>query len=235
MVASLLSLKRRVSGLRILKIGGSVITQKENFETFNERAIEEISSAIAENYQDLILVHGAGSFGHPHVKKYGLRDPISIAKIHDACIRLNEKFCRKLIEFNVPAVGVDPMTSDFLIVVELLKKGFLPVLHGDVNLKFGITSGDELVVEFAEKFRAERIGFATNVDGVIVDGKVVKKFTREMKADIIGESDATGKMMGKIEKIFTMKHKCRVFIFMGSRENVKKFLKGEEVGTEVMT
>lgn len=221
--------------MRILKIGGSVITQKESFETLNERAMEEISSAIAENYRDLILVHGAGSFGHPHVKKYGLKDPISIAKIHDACMRLNEEFCRRLIKFNVPAVGLDPMTSDFRNVEELLKKGFLPVLHGDVNLKFGITSGDDLVVEFAEKFGAERIGFATNVDGVIVDGKVVKKFTREMKADVIGESDATGRMMGKIEKIFAMKEKCRVFIFRGSGENVKKFLRGEEVGTEVIT
>jgi len=230
----LLNRKWRVLGLRILKIGGSVITKKEGFEDLNEEAIEEISSAIAENYKDLILVHGAGSFGHPHVKKYGLKNPISIAKIHDACIRLNEEFCKKLLEFNVPAVGLDPMTSDFLKIAELLRKGFLPVLHGDVNLDFGITSGDDLVVEFAEKFRTERIGFATNVDGVIVGGKVVGKFFRGMEADKIGERDATGKMHGKLEKILSMKHKCRVFIFRGSGENVKKFLRGEEVGTEVI-
>jgi len=220
--------------LRILKIGGSVITQKESFETLNEKAMEDIAAEIANNYRDLILVHGAGSFGHPHVKKYGLREPISISRIHNACLRLNEKFCGKLIEFNVPAVGIDPMTSDISRVDELLKKGFLPVLHGDVNLNFGIISGDDLVVSLAEKFRAERIGFATNVDGVIVDGKVVGKFTRGMKADGIGESDATGKMEGKIERIFAMKHRCRVFIFRGTGENVKKFLRGEEVGTEVI-
>lgn len=220
--------------MRILKIGGSVITEKENFETFNEVALEEVSLAIAENYKNLILVHGAGSFGHPHVKKFGLNNPLSIAKIHDACIRLNERFCKKLIEFNVPAVGLHPMTCDLSKVSELLKKGFLPVLHGDVNLEFGITSGDDLVVELAEKFRAERIGFATNVDGIIVEGKTVKKFTREMKADRIGEEDATGKMSRKIEKVLGMKHRCRVFIFKGSGENVKKFLKSEEVGTEVI-
>ncbi len=220
--------------MRILKIGGSVITNKEGFEDLNKKAIEEISSAIARNYMDLILVHGAGSFGHPHVKKYGLENPISIAKIHDACIRLNEEFCKKLLEFNVPAIGLDPMTSDFSKVAELLRKGFLPVLHGDVNLDFGITSGDDLVVEFAEKFKAERIGFATNVEGVIVGGKVVRKFTRGMEADKIGESDATGKMEGKLERIFAMKHRCRVFIFKGIGENVKKFLDGEEVGTEVI-
>ncbi|MEM0215765.1 MAG: isopentenyl phosphate kinase [Archaeoglobaceae archaeon] len=220
--------------MKILKIGGSVLTQKEKFETFNEIAIEEISSAIAENYEDLILVHGAGSFGHPHVKKFGLDDPVSIAKIHDACVRLNEKFCKKLIEFGVPAIGMHPMTCDFSKIAEFLKKGFLPVLHGDVNLNFGITSGDDLVVELAEKFKVERVGFATNVEGIIVGGKVVKKFTREMRADQIGENDATGKMSGKIERVLSMKHKCRVFIFMGCGENVKKFLNGEEIGTEVI-
>lgn len=220
--------------MRILKIGGSVLTQKDKFEAFNEIAIEEISSAIAEDYKNLILVHGAGSFGHPHVKKFGLSDPVSIAKIHEACVRLNEKFCKKLIEFNVPAIGMHPMTCDFSKISELLKNGFLPVLHGDVNLKFEITSGDDLVVELAEKFKAERIGFATNVEGIIAGGRVVKKFTREMRADQFGEDDATGKMKRKIERVFSMRHRSRVFIFMGSRENVKKFLSGEEVGTEVI-
>jgi len=118
--------------LRILKIGGSVITDKENFEKLNERALEEIASAIAENWKNLVLVHGAGSFGHPHVRKYGLDNSLSIAKIHNACVRLNEVFCRKLLEFGVPAVGLSPMTSDFSKVAELLERKFLPVLHGDV-------------------------------------------------------------------------------------------------------
>lgn len=234
MEAYWLNPRRRELGLRILKVGGSVITMKENFEVINEKAMEEISLAIAENYRNLILVHGAGSFGHPHVKKFGLGDPISIARIHEACVRLNEIFCKMLIELNVPAVGMHPMTCDFSKISELLKRGFLPVLHGDVNLNFGITSGDDIVVELAERFKAERIGFATNVEGVIVGGKVVKRFTRNMKADQIGENDATGKMSRKIKRVFDMKHRCRVFIFMGSGENVKKFLNGEEIGTEVI-
>ncbi|MCX8172931.1 MAG: isopentenyl phosphate kinase [Archaeoglobaceae archaeon] len=220
--------------MKILKVGGSVLTDKDYFEKLNERAIEEISSAIAENYTNLILIHGAGSFGHPHVKKFGLKDAISIAKIHNACVKLNEIFCKKLIEFNVPAIGLNPMTSDFSKISEMLRKGFLPVLHGDVNLDFGITSGDDLAVDLAEKFKAKMIGFATNVDGIFVDGKIAKKFTRNMRADPLGNDDATGRMSGKIERVFGMRHKCRVFIFKGTGENVKKFLKGEEVGTEVI-
>lgn len=220
--------------MKVLKVGGSVITHKDGFESFNELAIEEICSAIAENYRDLILIHGAGSFGHPHVKKFGLRDPLSVARIHDACVRLNERFCKKLLDFNVPAIGIHPFTCDFSKISEILQKGFLPVLHGDVNSNFEIISGDDLVVKLAEDFKAELVGFATNVDGIYVNGKVVEKFTRDLRADSFGESDATGSMRRKIERIFGMKHTCRVFIFRGNWENVKKFLSGKAIGTEVI-
>lgn len=225
---------RKASGLRILKIGGSVITRKEGYEEINEDAIEEICSVIAEDHCNLILIHGAGSFGHPHVKRFGLSDAISIAKIHNACVRLNEFFCRKLIEYGIPAIGVHPMSCSYELIPKILEKGFVPVLHGDTSSEFKVVSGDEVAVFLANAFNADRLGFATNVEGVIVNGKIVKKFTRDMVADQIGENDATGKMRGKLEKIFSLKTKCRVFIFKGERENIKKFLSGEEVGTEVV-
>lgn len=220
--------------MRILKIGGSVITRKEHYEEINENAIKEVCSAIAENYKDLILIHGAGSFGHPHVKKFGLNDAIAIARIHNACVRLNEYFCRKLIEYEIPAVGVHPLSSSYEIVGKLLEKGFVPVLHGDVTSDFKVVSGDEIAINLANLFNATHVGFATNVNGVFVNGKVVERFRRNMIADTIGEDDVTGKMRGKLEKIFTLEKKCRVFIFRGEGENIKKFLSGKDVGTEVI-
>uniref|UniRef100_A0A7J2TJJ2 Isopentenyl phosphate kinase n=1 Tax=Archaeoglobus fulgidus TaxID=2234 RepID=A0A7J2TJJ2_ARCFL len=219
--------------MKILKIGGSVITKKDGFEELNEAAVEEICSAISENYSNLILIHGAGSFGHPHVRIFGLETPISIARIHDSCVRLNLAFCRKLLDKNVPAVGLHPMSCDFEKIGKLLEKGFVPVLHGDVSLD-GIISGDSIAVRLAEAFGAERVGFATNVDGIFVNGRVVEKFYPWMKPDMLGDDDATGKMRGKLERIFSMKKKCRVFVFRGNGENVKKFLEGKEVGTEVI-
>ncbi len=222
------------SGLRILKIGGSVITRKEGYEEVNERAIEEICYAIAENHRNLILIHGAGSFGHPQVKRFGLNSPIAIAKIHNACVRLNEFFCRKLIDHGVPAVGLHPMSCSYELIPRMLEKSLLPVLHGDVNSDFRIVSGDEIAVFLSNLFNATRLGFATNVDGVFVKGRIVEKFSRDMTPDSIGEEDATGKMRGKLEKIFSLKAKCRVFIFKGDGEKVKRFLQNDDVGTEVI-
>ena len=59
----------------ILKIGGSSLTNKDssesevNFESL-ERIALEIKSSLDNGPKQLIIVHGAGSFGHPPAKKY---------------------------------------------------------------------------------------------------------------------------------------------------------------------
>ncbi|MEM0350543.1 MAG: hypothetical protein QXU61_02080, partial [Archaeoglobaceae archaeon] len=110
----------------------------------------------------------------------------------------------------------------------------LPVLHGDVTSDGRIISGDEIAVKMAEEFKAKLIGFATNVEGIFVNGKIADKIYRDTIPDSLGEEDATGKMKGKLEKIFSLRHRCRVFVFKGEGENVKKFLEGKEIGTEVV-
>jgi isopentenyl phosphate kinase len=121
----------------------------------------------------------------------------------------------------------------------------LPVLHGDVILntvsgEFEVLSGDEVVTFLCEKLPVSRVGFATDVEGIFVEGKIVRKFDRSLLEKIErngGEnlkSDVTGEMTGKLSKIFKMKASCRVYIFKGDYENVAKFLRGEGVGTEII-
>ena len=63
----------------ILKIGGSIITDKNSIEPkVNYDNLDRISSEIANAFNNksldiadgLIIVHGAGSFGHTPAKKY---------------------------------------------------------------------------------------------------------------------------------------------------------------------
>jgi isopentenyl phosphate kinase len=237
--------------IRILKVGGSVITDKDEgaFEKLNRDALKEVCRAISESWDGLIVVHGAGSFGHPHVKKYGL-NTLGASKVHLACLRLSEHFCSTLVEFGVAALPIHPMTfytrtSDLECNVEYitraLNSGFLPVLHGDVIFgKDGIEvlSGDDIVIHLAECIKPSRIGFATDVDGVLLKGKVVERLDIETVERIGYEgrekTDVTGGMLNKIRKVFSMNHRCEVFIFRGDYGNLKRFLKGEKVGTEVV-
>ena len=57
----------------ILKLGGSVITDKGADEgVVREADLLRIAKEVSEFRGKMIVVHGAGSFGHTHAKKYGL-------------------------------------------------------------------------------------------------------------------------------------------------------------------
>jgi len=55
---------------RILKIGGSILTDKNREMSARADEITRIAREISSSRsQDLVLVHGAGSFGHIPAKK----------------------------------------------------------------------------------------------------------------------------------------------------------------------
>jgi len=56
--------------LVIIKLGGAAITRKQTFETLNDDVLDLCASHIAQlhaNRVRLVIVHGAGSFGHHQV------------------------------------------------------------------------------------------------------------------------------------------------------------------------
>ena len=62
----------------ILKLGGSVITRKDASKpTLDPVNLDRIAQEIARaNVGELIIIHGAGSFGHLHARKYEIGSPI---------------------------------------------------------------------------------------------------------------------------------------------------------------
>jgi len=182
-------LKLSTRKLTVLKIGGSVITDKSGepvprMQNVN-RLAEEIKNA---NMQNLIIVHGGGSFGHPSAQKYAIKEGfksesqrIGFAETHYAMTLLNGFFMDALILHDVPAVNIMPssclLTKNGRIqcfeeapLKMLLKMGLLPVMYGDVvldsELGFTVLSGDQLVAYIATKFNAEQIVIGVDVDGI---------------------------------------------------------------------
>ncbi len=231
--------------MKILKIGGSLITEKSEgaFEIARDDVIESIADQIEGK---LMLVHGVGSFGHPHVKKFGLT-PHGISLTHLACLKINLRFCKALAERGMNPVPVHPLEffhrPDFDLLIELVESGFIPVMHGDVVFesgKFRVISGDEIVRILAEKFNVEAVGFASDTE-IIVDGVGVE-FIDVTRADEFlssigyadGKHDVTGGMKGKLKEALRIAEKCDVYIFNGLRENaIREFLNGKWVGTKI--
>lgn len=240
----------------VLKLGGSVITEKDRPSTVDEAALAQAASAIADADVDrLVLVHGGGSFGHPAAADHGVsettgtHDVDAVRAIHDAMRRLNDAVVGQLVEANVPALPVHPSSAaarradgslemEPVTVATLLGEGFVPVLHGDgvahVGAGVSVLSGDEVVVHLAEALPADRVGLCSTVPGVLDDdGAVVPRVSHyQAVAESLGGSDATdvtGGMAGKVQALLALDGPSFVFDLDGLAD----FLSGGSPGTRI--
>ncbi len=239
----------------VLKLGGSVITQKETPETVADAALQQAAEAITGTDDRLVVVHGGGSFGHHHAAKYGVsttagtHDDDAIRAIHGAMKRLNRAVIEALTDAGVPAVPVHPFsaghrTPDGTLqfanapAATMLGEGFVPVLHGDVvsqeTAGATILSGDELVVSLARALSADRVGVCSAVPGVYdTDGDVIDRIESfEDVADAVGESDetdVTGGMAGKVSALLSLDASASIF----GLEELDGFIDGADPGTRI--
>ena len=245
----------------ILKIGGSVITDKDSVSAAKKDEIDRISLEIAsfkkEVKMPLILVHGAGSFGHPQAIEHMSKgfNANGAYLTHTSVKALNSMVVDSLNKAGLNALPVHPLSSCLLEnrkIVEfqtaqiklMLERDIVPVLHGDVVmdrvLGAAVLSGDRIVPYLAAVTAASGIGAGSNVDGVLDEkGEVIKKITPrsfiDMKKDIMGAKapDVTGGMFGKVSELVELSKKgISSRVFNAAKKNmVSKFLYGEDVGT----
>ncbi len=239
----------------VLKLGGSVITEKDRPETVDGERIDRVAAEIAAADGPLVVVHGGGSFGHHHAHEHGLtttagsHDVAAVLDTHGAMTTLNGVLRRALLDRGVPAVPVHPLSVGWRSVdgelsvptgaVEtLLGEGFVPVLHGDVIAHEGagvtILSGDELVVELAVALGADRVGVCSTAPGVLDGaGRVIERIdSLSAVEDVLGGSEATdvtGGMAAKVRTLLALDAEASVF----GVEGLSAFLDGEQSGTTV--
>jgi len=238
----------------VLKLGGSLVTEKDSPETVDETALAEAAAAIGEFEGSLVVVHGGGSFGHHHAAAHGVtetegtHEAAEVTDIHAAMTDLSGAVVAALQDHGSPAIPVRPLSlahrdADGLSLpvgaIEIqLAEGFVPTLHGDVVVEAGegatILSGDEIVVSLARSLDADRVGLCSAVPGVLDgDGEVVERIERfEDVAAAVGsseETDVTGGMAGKVRMLLELSAPAYVFDLAA----LPAFLAGESPGTEI--
>ncbi|MGC8496733.1 MAG: isopentenyl phosphate kinase [Thermoplasmata archaeon] len=208
----------------IIKLGGSVITDKAKYRKFRTETVRKLIAELPGS--DLIIVHGAGSFGHIISKRYALhnglnaQNTLEFVRVQNDMIELNLNIMKLLFESDIPAISL-PVHSfhvyngefNFDIFERFLKLGFVPVTYGDIILnsekKVAICSGDYLVEKLAEHFKPEHVIFVTDVDGIYTknpklykDAKFIKELSLEDSIDTeMVVDDVTGGILGKLETI----------------------------------
>lgn len=212
----------------ILKLGGSILTDKSADCAINRESLLSLAGAIAGAKTDgIVIIHGAGSCGHPEAKRYHLDVGATAGKTegiyvtHRAVSGLNDAVVAALRERGVAAAGVHPFHVavadngrlagfECRHIKKMLALGMVPVIHGDVVMDVTrgacIVSGDQLVRYLADALSIGRVGLATDVPGVLdAHGAVVPVITRQTVPSLhIGDSkhtDVTGGMRGKIDEL----------------------------------
>ena len=244
----------------LLKIGGSVLTNKAQAHTVRKENLHAVARQIADAKRtDLVLVHGAGSFGHPQAAKY-LSDHFSVSglwKTHRSVTSLNTRLVNELQSYDVPALPIHPLSSitldagrivrfEMKALQLMLRNGIVPVIHGDVALdsseSYNILSGDQILAFLAQKIQPEKIGIGTDVDGIIFRGKTIEYLNanefEKYRQEIVGSdaTDVTGGMLRKVSELVEIaKIGIQSQVFNATRDgNVAKFLTSDQkIGTTI--
>lgn len=175
--------------LTIIKIGGSVITNKKSGKPkINSRNLQAVARQLEGFKKPYILIHGAGSYGHPIAQKTGINQGItrteqliSMAETQRLQNVLNAMVCDALIRRGIPAFPVQASAHAVMDVGRLIKMdidaiagmvemGLVPVCYGvpayDRKMKCAILSGDQIAPYLAKKMGAKHIIEAGDVEGL---------------------------------------------------------------------
>ncbi|MHA1302447.1 MAG: isopentenyl phosphate kinase [Candidatus Heimdallarchaeaceae archaeon] len=224
----------------VIKIGGSVITDKGKYATLKMNVLQRICKEISNWNKHAIIIHGAGSFGHIVAEKYdivsGFKNDSQIEgliQIRFDMMQLNTKVVDVLRKKGMKAMVFQTSSivysnkNEFMSFLKPMKKalelGITPVLSGDINFDeeqgFSIYSGDKLIKLLTEELKIRRVIFCTDVDGLWVkDGEGKTQLLKKIcKADF---SDLNLVNLTKDEKVDvtgTMEGKIEAIRLMLSR------------------
>ncbi len=202
--------------LVVLKLGGSVITDKRRPFSLNHEVIRRLGLEISEAADDnpVIIVHGGGSYAHPLAKKYsvaeGFKDELHLRGFVETSMavrKLSLDVVSYLVDGGLSAVSI-PAAAIFITrsgkimscnlepLFSAMRIRVTPVTSGDVvfdrDIGFTVLSGDAIASYLAIRLRAKRLIYVIDVDGVYVrdrvsgEVKVAEESSRGVRIEPLG-------------------------------------------------
>ncbi|RKX45120.1 MAG: kinase [Thermotogae bacterium] len=192
----------------VIKLGGSVITDKRTEGKIRKRIIDRLIWEIKKSGEKFSIVHGAGSFGHIPAERYqlhrGLKEKSQLEGFHlthHSVRLLNSEVMKVLLKHHIPSVSISPLcfiemrdrrieSIDLSRFDKALSMGLTPVSFGDVVFDskrgFSICSGDDIVLYLALHFKPDKVVFIMDEDGIFDrDPKKYRnaKFLKDVRVD----------------------------------------------------
>ncbi|GFN39496.1 MAG: isopentenyl phosphate kinase [Marine Group I thaumarchaeote] len=224
----------------LIKLGGSIITNKKKPLTPRYSAINKIAAKLRLVREPLVLVHGGGSFGHYWSVKYGIHTKPSRYKmkgvstvknsmVHLNTIVLDSLLGHKLNPYCLPPTdfmrGETPNIKKIQEIKKIAASSLVPVTYGDAlwygKSKSYILSGDKIMSILAKILKPRLCIFVLNVDGLFSDMKT-KKLIHHFKTKKISmshtEKDVTGGMIRKVAEATEISKRGMIVFFVNGNK-----------------
>ena len=229
----------------IIKLGGSVVTDKSKSMTARYDVIERLAREIADVPGKKVIIHGGGSFGHIKAKEYELHKGFKNESQREGICRVQSdmRILNRIIEDSLRQAGMlvasipagaiatfdNGKLADFPSHVfgHYLNIGITPMSFGDVVVDrsrgISICSGDDIMLRLARDMKAERSIFVTAVDGIYAqyppkegESPLPEINKTDKVMFTVKDADVTGSMQRKLDLMFQIANSgCPVEIVNG--------------------
>lgn len=198
------------TGLSIVKLGGSVLTRKTGAGGVRPKLLSRLTAELATAPGPLVLLHGAGSFGHPEAARWGLAMPPEASggreRTRGASIvsrevrRLHAEVLSATLRAGLSPISYPPLSIaqnhagglerfDTTPISEGLSRGGVPVSFGDVVpdrvWSWSILSADVIARHLARALGARRVLFVSDVAGILEAGTGRRKVIASPNAETL--------------------------------------------------
>lgn len=206
----------------LVKLGGSIITNKKKPLVARKSTIDKIANSLKKIDGPFAVVHGGGSFGHYWSVRYDMHtrparyNQRGVAVVKNSMIALNKIILDSFLKNNLNPYclpptdfmsGTKPIIKKIKEIEKIAKSNLVPVTFGDAlwhgKKRSYILSGDRIMTILAKALRPRLSIFVLNVDGVFSDLKTMHLIYNmsDQKPQVSRIAmDVTGGMRRKIEE-----------------------------------
>jgi len=186
-----------------IKLGGSIITNKNKPFSYKKEIVKSIASQIKEFLRNkkeyrVVIGHGSGSFGHVIAKKHGFihgknefRLP-SLIEDEFFVEKLNKLVYESFYEMGLPVMVFSPgnflfhSKNEFVVfekpLLSAIDKGIIPIVYGDNVLtnknEFYLLSTEDIFEILSRKIMPKKIIFVSDTLPYLIKNGIKEYLTK---------------------------------------------------------
>ena len=196
----------------LIKLGGSLITDKTKAKTFRPESVRRIAKQVIHLRDHfpgirIIIGHGSGSFGHFEARKFRTIDGVhtdyerqGFVQVGAVAAELSSLVLGEFHAAGLPTMRFQPSSTivashrriqsfDSRALTMALDQQLIPLIHGDIaideNIGGTIISTEALFAHLVGQLGAQQIILLGEVDGVLNhNGKLIPRITPNSLKDV---------------------------------------------------